>query len=159
MRIGRRINSGRMLRTLAALAILCMALPAAAAPLVLVVHPSVPADTLQKLRELAGEQPRGLTFANAGIGSTAYRAAALFADRAHLELTHVPYRNAGTALAAVVAGEAAAMFVPTQSAAAAIRGGKLRALAVTGRKRLAELPDVPPFSEAGLAGFDPVPVK
>lgn len=140
-------------RCAALLAGLLLALPALAADYVLVVHPSVPAETLAKLRELAGEQPRGLTFADAGDGSATQRVARRFAEHAHLEVTQVSYAGNAKALAAVVAGEAAAAFTRAGPAATAIKSGKLRALAVTGPKRHAGLPAVPTFSEAGLPGF------
>ncbi|MEI6722956.1 MAG: tripartite tricarboxylate transporter substrate-binding protein [Betaproteobacteria bacterium] len=142
-------------RTVALLTLMASPLVAIAADYVLVVHPSVPADTLAKLRELAGEQPRGLTFADAGDGSATRRAARRFAERAHLEVTQVSYSGNSKALAAVVAGEAAATFTRAGPAATALKSGKLRALAVTGPKRPPGLPAVPTFDEAGLPGFSP----
>ena len=142
-------------RLLFALLLGSAALPARAADYVLVVHPSVPAETLAKLRDLAGEQPLGLSFANAGDGSTTHRVARRFAEEAHLEVTHVPYAGNAKALAAVLAGEAAATFAGGKAVAAAVKRGKLRALAVTGPGRLASLPDVPTFAQAGLPGVRP----
>jgi tripartite-type tricarboxylate transporter receptor subunit TctC len=144
-----------MARILLAVLLSFAALAAAAAEFVLVVHPSVPAETLAKLRELAGEQPRGLTFADAGAASTMHRAAERFAQSAHIEITQVAYPGSAKALAAVLSGEAAAAFTGAEVAAAALKTGKLRALAVTGDGRLARLPGVPTFAEAGLAGFRP----
>lgn len=145
----------KAVRAAALVAGLLPALPALAADYVLVVHPSVPAESLAKLRELAGEQPRGLTFADAGEGSATQRAARRFAKHASIEVTQVSYGGNSKALAAVVAGEAAAAFTRAGPAATAIKSGKLRALAVTGAKRHPGLPAVPTFSEAGLAGFSP----
>jgi tripartite-type tricarboxylate transporter receptor subunit TctC len=142
-------------RLLFALLLGMAALPARAADYVLVVHPSVPAETLAKLRDLAGEQPLGLSFSNAGDGSATHRAALRFAEGAHLEVTHVPYAGHARALSAVLAGEAAATFAGGKGVAAAVKLGKLRALAVTGPGRLASLPGVPTFEEAGLPGFRP----
>lgn len=149
------------MRALLAIACLALALPAAAAAagpqtaLVLVVHPSVPAEALQKFRELAGEQRRGLPVAVAAPGSPSQRATAAFEAAAHVEFEQLPHKTAGEALQDLTAGKAAAMFAPAPLVAAAVRNKKLRALAVTGSKRLASLPKVPTFEEAGLAGFDP----
>lgn len=145
---------GAAVRALALIVLMTPALPALAADYVLVVHPSVPAETLAKLRELAGEQPRGLTFADAGDGSAMQRTARRFAASARVEITQVSYAGNAKALAAVAAGEAAAAFTRAGPAAAALKSGKLRALAVTGPKRHPGLPAVPTFGEAGLPGFE-----
>ncbi len=121
---------------------------------VLAVHPSVPADTLQKFRELAAQKPRGMTMANAGNASPAHLVAALFEYKARVELTPVPYKGGAPAVTDLVAGQVNAMFVPATNAGALVKGGKLKALAVTSTKRFAELPNVPTFAEAGLPEFD-----
>ena len=122
------------------------------APLVLAVHHSVPADTLQKLRELAGEQPGALTIANVGRGSPSRSAAKRFESAAQLSLAHVNYKDARTAKAALASGEVAAMFLPASQAASLISAGRVKALAVTGKRRYAALPEVPTFTESGLPG-------
>ena len=121
---------------------------------VLAVHPSVPADTLQKFRELATAKPSTMTMANAGNASLAHLVAALFEYKSRAELSPVPYKGGAPAVTDLVAGQVSAMFVPATNAGPLVNAGKLRALAVTGAKRFAALPGVPTFAEAGLPEFD-----
>jgi len=121
---------------------------------VLAVHPSVPADTLQRFRELAREKPLSLTMANAGNASPAHLVAALFEYKAKVDLTPVPYKGGAPATTDLVAGQVSAMFVPATNAVPLVKGGKLKALAVTSPRRFPELPNVPTMVEAGLTDFD-----
>jgi tripartite-type tricarboxylate transporter receptor subunit TctC len=117
----------------------------------LVVSPALGVDSVPKLIEHA-KRARQLTFSSPGIGNTLHLAAETFADRAGIEITHVPYKGAAQALNAVLAGEVQAMFIPPTVATTHIKGGKLRALGFTSSKRWSELPNVPTIGEA-LPGF------
>ncbi|MBO0750526.1 MAG: tripartite tricarboxylate transporter substrate binding protein [Bradyrhizobiaceae bacterium] len=122
--------------------------------LVLVVHPSMPATTLQGFVDFASAQPTGLTVANAGSGTPTHLAAALFAQAAGVNLVHLAYRGAAAATNDLVAGHVQAMFDNPVNAVPQAKAGTLRALAVTGAKRLALLPDVASVAELGYPGFE-----
>ena len=119
-------------------------------PNVLVVGKDVPASTLGDLVAMARAKPGALTFASSGIGSTNHLTAEIFQRQANVTILHVPYKGGGPALADVYAGQVTAMFATLPSAIGLIRGGKLRALAVTGVNRSAALPDVPTGRESGM---------
>lgn len=121
---------------------------------VLVVHPSVPAATAQDLIQLAKSQPAKLNFSSFGEGSSAHLVAEWFKRVAGIELTHVPYKGGGPAMAAVASGEVQMTFSNVSVALPQVKAGKLRALAVTSLKRKDTLPDVPSLDEVGLRGFD-----
>jgi tripartite-type tricarboxylate transporter receptor subunit TctC len=122
--------------------------------LVLVVHPSVPAATLAEFVAWARAQPKGLAIANASTGSPTHLTAALFAQAAGLSFVHVSYRGAAPANADLLGGQVKAMFNNPINALPQIKAGALRPLAVTGRERLALLPDVPTVAEEGYPGFE-----
>lgn len=127
--------------------------PVADFPNVLVVGPSVQAATLQELVSLAKASPGKITFASSGPGSTNHLTAELFRKLARVDIVHVPYKGGGPALADLLGGHVDAMFATLPSATQNIRSGKLKALAVTGVRRSASLPDVPTASEAGVPGL------
>lgn len=124
------------------------------APIVLMVHPSVPAKSVSELIALARNQPGKLTFASAGIGSTNHLAGELFKSMAAIDIAHVPYRGAGPAMNDLVGGHVTMFFDLMPSSLPQIKGGKVRALANAGEKRATALPDVPTVAEQGLPGFD-----
>lgn len=120
---------------------------------VLVVHPDVPARTLGELLAFIRSRPRGeLTYSSGGVGNANHLAGVLFSDAAKVEMEHVPYRGTAPALLDVVAGRVTMNFSSPPPAIPLIREGKLRAIAVTGERRIAALPEVPTLSEAGLPG-------
>ena len=122
--------------------------------LVLVVHPSVQATTLTEFVDMARTRPDGLTVANAGSGTPTHLAAVLFAQAASLNFVHLSYRGAAPATNDVLAGHVLAMFNNPVNAVPQAKANSVRAIAVTGSKRLSLLPDLPTIAEAGYPGFE-----
>ena len=120
------------------------------APYDLIVNPEVPAKSLRELIELAKAKPGTLNFSSPGLGSSTFIAGALFRQAAQIDIVHVPYKGAPESVTAVVRGDAHMHFAPVNLAKELAEGGKVRSLAVALAKRMAELPDVPTFTEAGM---------
>lgn len=120
---------------------------------VLVVNNKVPAKNLQELITLAKASPGKLTYGSAGNGSTFHMSAELFKSVANVSIVHVPYRGGGPALVDTIAGQVDMSFPVISAAQQHVQGGKLNALAVTGAKRSALLPNVPTAAEAGLPDY------
>jgi len=116
---------------------------------VLVVHPKVKAASLAELLKLAREAPGKLTYGSGGVGSVNQLAAELLKSRAKIDILHVPYKSATTALTGLIAGEIDVVIVAASSAASYVKEGRLRALAVLDSKRSSAMPDVPTAAEAG----------
>jgi tripartite-type tricarboxylate transporter receptor subunit TctC len=123
-------------------------------PNVLVVHPSLPVKSVEELIALARAQPGKIGFAGSGSGSTPHLAGELFNVMAGVQLVHIPYRGSGPAMIGLLAGEAPVMFLPAINAGGHVASGRLRALAVTSRERLAAMPDLPTIAESGLPGYE-----
>jgi len=123
-------------------------------PYVLVVHPSVPARSVQDLVALARAQPGRLDYGTSGNGSSQHLVTALFASMAGVQLNHVPYKGSDRATQDLIGGQVAIGFLGTPGALPHLRTGRLRALAVSTAKRSTELPEVPTLHEAGIAGYD-----
>jgi tripartite-type tricarboxylate transporter receptor subunit TctC len=123
-------------------------------PNVLVVHPSVPAQSLRDFVELIKANPGKYHYASPGYGTSPQMTMELFKLTAGLNLTHVPYKGGAPALADVMAGQVMGMFGNLPEQLAAIKGGKTRALAVSSLKRNAQLPEVPTVAESGFPGFE-----
>jgi tripartite-type tricarboxylate transporter receptor subunit TctC len=119
---------------------------------VLAIHPDVPAKNVAELVALAKKEPGKLTFSSSGVGGNNHLCGALFAHAAGIELTHVPYKGTGPALLDVISGVITMNFSSLPPAVAQIKAGKLRALAVTGDRRVKSLPDVPTLEETGFKG-------
>ncbi|VFR77634.1 Tricarboxylate transport protein TctC [plant metagenome] len=123
-------------------------------PLVFVVNPSVKANNLKELIDLAKAKPGDLTYANSGNGSPQHLAGELFKVTAGVDLLQVPYRGSGPAMTDLIGGQVLTMIETVPAAQPHIQGGKLRALAVTTAQRVSTLPDVPTAAEAGLPNFE-----
>lgn len=126
----------------------------ASAGQVLVVNPSVPANSVAELIALAKAKPNLLNFGSGGVGIQSHISGEMFKSQAGVNMVHVPYKGTIQAVTDCVAGQVQLVFSDMVPAMPQIRGGKLRALAVTSLKRAAVLPEVPTLNESGLPNFD-----
>ena len=122
--------------------------------LVIVVHPSVPAKTLQEFIALAKSQPGKLNYASSGQGTPYHMAGELFKTMAGIDLVHVPYRNSGEARSGVIGGQVQMMIDAVPTMAPNVSEKQVRALATTGKARSGVMPDVPTANEAGVPGYE-----
>ena len=122
--------------------------------LVLVAHPSVPAQSVSELVALAKAQPGKLALVSAGNGTPTHLTAELFRTAAQIDFLHVPYKGAAPATNDLLAGQGQLMFNNPVSALPHVTAGKLKALAVTGTQRSALAPDIPTIAESGYPGFE-----
>jgi tripartite-type tricarboxylate transporter receptor subunit TctC len=120
---------------------------------VLIVHPKVPANSINELIALAKAKPGLLTYAHSGVGTGGFLCAELMKKMARLDMVGVAYKGAGASTIGVLTGEVDMLFTSLVSAMQYIKSGKLRAFATTGLQRSRKLPDVPTLSESGLSGF------
>ena len=125
-----------------------------AVPNVLVVSNSVAADSVPSLVKLAKASPGKLNYASSGAGSTQHIAAEVFKDAAGADIAHVPYKGSGPALIDLIGGQVQMSFDTMPSVIGHIKGGKIRALAVTTAKRNPQLPNVPTMAEQGMPGVE-----
>jgi tripartite-type tricarboxylate transporter receptor subunit TctC len=123
-------------------------------PIVLVVHPSVPARNVKDLIALARSQGSGLLMGSAGAGSNTHLTGELFQSMAKVKFLHVPFKGAGAALIDLVGGQVHLMFDQVSASSAHIKAGKLRPLGVASLERSSFLPDVPTIDQAGVPGFE-----
>lgn len=123
-------------------------------PLVLAVHPSVPAKNLQELIAHIKAQDGKAQWASAGNGTPQHMTGELFRTTAKLDMIHIPYKGSAPAITDLVGGHVPMMFDTTIAIIPQIKAGKLRAIAVSGAQRSPQLPDVPTFTEAGLPGVE-----
>ena len=119
----------------------------------LVVNPAVNAANVQELIALARAKPGSINFGSAGNGTILHLAGELFKSAAKVEMTHVPYKGSGPALADLMGGQVQAMFANMPGTLPQVKSGRLRVLAVTGEKRSSALPEVPTIAESGLPGY------
>ena len=126
----------------------------ASVPLILVVHPLVPAKSVKDLIQLAKSKPGSLNYASVGNGSPQHLSGELFKSMAGVNMAHIPYKGGAPATAAVLGGETQIFFAGMPPALPHVKTGRLRALAVTTGKRSPAAPDVPTVIESGLAGFE-----
>jgi tripartite-type tricarboxylate transporter receptor subunit TctC len=126
----------------------------ASIPFLLVSHPSLPVTSVSDLVKLARARPSQINYASSGAGTTAHLAGEMFNSMAKVKLVHVSYKGVPAGLIGVMSGESQLMFAIMQAGFPHVKSGKLRALAVSGRKRSQSAPDVPTISEAGVPGYD-----
>ncbi len=136
------------LRDLAAISLLGIT------PNMFVVHPSLPARTVRDFIALSKTRPGQLTYASGGIGSSSHLAGELLQIMAGIKVVHVPYKGAGPALIDVASGQVHFMINSMPAVMGNVRGGRLRALAVSGAKRSTAAPEVPTIAESGLPGYE-----
>ena len=127
---------------------------AATTPNLWVTSPSVPVKTMAELIALAKAKPGSLGFASGGAGTTSHLCGELLKAMAHVDLVHVPYKGPAPALQDVLAGRVPLMCDNFSNVIPHVRNGRLRAIALTGTKRIAQAPGVPTVSESGLPGFE-----
>ncbi|MDQ4135519.1 MAG: tripartite tricarboxylate transporter substrate binding protein [Pseudomonadota bacterium] len=120
----------------------------------LVIHPDVPANTLQELVAYAKQNPGKLNYASGGIGSAAHIAMVALADRAGISMTHVPYRGTAPAVTDLLGGRVQLTFTGAPNLIQHVEAGKMRAIAVSGLARLEAAPTVPTVAESGYPGFE-----
>ncbi len=126
----------------------------AVVPQLLVVHPSVKAGSVQELVALLKAEPGKYSYGSSGNGTPLHLAGELFKSLAKVEMGHVPYRGSGPALTDLMSGQIQVMFDLIPSVMGHVKGGTVRALAITSLKRSAVLPDMPTVAESGLAGYE-----
>jgi tripartite-type tricarboxylate transporter receptor subunit TctC len=123
-------------------------------PLLLVVHPSVPAKNVKELIALAKAQPGKLNFGSSGTGQGPHLAGELFKSVAKIDLVHVPYQGSGPAYIGIMSGQVDMNFGVIAAALQQVKTGKVRALGVTSAKRTRAAPEIPSIAESGLPGYD-----
>jgi tripartite-type tricarboxylate transporter receptor subunit TctC len=123
------------------------------APQILVAHPSLPANTLRELIALAKAQPDGVQYASSGVGTLSHLSGVLLNTAAGIRLQQIPYPGSAQSMTDVIAGRVPLMFGAAATVWSNVKGGKLKALAVTQEKRAAIAPDVPTMEEAGVPGY------
>jgi tripartite-type tricarboxylate transporter receptor subunit TctC len=126
----------------------------ATTPNILVVHPSSPFQSVQDIVAAARQKPGGVSYASNGNGTSQHLSAEMFATTMGLKFNHVPFKGSAPAVTALLGGQVDFAFAVAPDALAHVKAGKLRALAVTGAKRAAPLPDVPTMAEAGVPGYE-----
>ena len=125
-------------------------------PLAMMVHPSVPAKTAAEFVALAKAKPGQMSYSSSGAGGAPHLAAEMFKDQTGTFILHVPYRGGGPAIADLLAGHVQLSFMTVLEASGHIKAGKLRALAVTGDKRVPAFADVPTLAESVAPGFNAI---
>jgi tripartite-type tricarboxylate transporter receptor subunit TctC len=130
----------------------------ATAPLALVVHPSVDATDVKSFVALAKAKPGTLTFGSAGIGSAPHLAGEQLRREAKIDVVHAPYRGGSSSLTDLLGGHIQFLFGTVPTLTEHIKAGRLRALAVTTKERVAQLPNVPTMTESGYPGVDTMPL-
>jgi tripartite-type tricarboxylate transporter receptor subunit TctC len=120
----------------------------------LVVHPSLPAKTVKEVIAIAKARPGELLFGSSGAGATDHLAGELFKTMTGVNLQHVPYKGGAPAMLDLMSGQVQMVFSTVSTAIGAIKGGRVRAIAMTGDKRFELMPEIPTIAEAGVPGFE-----
>jgi tripartite-type tricarboxylate transporter receptor subunit TctC len=126
----------------------------ATTPLLLVTNPGFEARSVQELIRLAKSKPGAINYASAGVGTPHHLSMVLLQRSTGIEMTHVSYKGTSPAMVDLMGGQVSVMFETVQGALSNVQTGKVRAIAVSGTKRLANMPETPTVSEAGVKGFD-----
>ena len=126
----------------------------ASAPLLVVVHPSLPVNSIKQLVALAKAKPNDVNYASNGIASSTHLATEMFSMMAGVKMVHVPYKGLSLAMTDLLSGQVPLMFSSAVAMLPHVKNNKLRAIAMTGARRAAVLPDVPTVSEAGVKGYE-----
>jgi tripartite-type tricarboxylate transporter receptor subunit TctC len=126
----------------------------ASVPLIVLVHPALPVQSIKELIALAKAKPGGLQYASFGNGTAAHLATELFKSMAGVDMLHVPYKGAAPAMTDLLGGQVNLMFESILTGMPHVRSGRLRALAVTSAKRLPRVPEMPTVAEAGVPGYE-----
>ena len=126
----------------------------ASTPNLLLVHPSLPVRSVKELVALAKSKPGALSFGSSGAGTSPYLAMELLKSMAGIEMTHVPYKGSGQAVIDLVGGHIQVMFGAISTTLNFAKQGKLRALAVSSRSRVAAVPELPTVEQSGFSGFE-----
>ena len=127
---------------------------AGSSPLILAVHPSIPAKNVKELVALAKARPGQLSYGTAGVGSSGHLAGALFETMTGTTLVHIPYKGMSLAVADLMGGQVSMTFGTSLSVVPLVRSARLRALATTGAQRSPALPDLPTVAESGVPGYE-----
>jgi tripartite-type tricarboxylate transporter receptor subunit TctC len=128
--------------------------PILSSPNVLAINVDLPVKSLKDFIALAKKQPGKIQYGSGGVGGATHLAMELFKVKAGIDMLHVPFRGAGPAIIDIAGGHTKAINATISTVAPHVRAGRLRALAVSGKKRNPALPDVPTFEEAGLPGYE-----
>ena len=123
-------------------------------PHIVLVHPSSPAKSVKDLVAMAKSKPRAMDYASAGLGTVTFLAAEIFKAQAGIEITHVPYKGGGESLLSIIRGETDVYFSPLTVAMGHLRGGRVRALAVTSKQRMPLVPELPTVAESGYPEYE-----
>jgi tripartite-type tricarboxylate transporter receptor subunit TctC len=126
----------------------------ASAPLLVVVHPSLPVNSIKQLVALAKAKPGALNYASNGIGSSTHLATEMFLMMTGTKMVHVPYKGLSVAMTDLLSGQVPLMFSSAVAMLPHVKNGKLRAIAMTGTARAPAIPDIPTVAESGVKGYE-----
>jgi tripartite-type tricarboxylate transporter receptor subunit TctC len=127
-----------------------------ALPLILIIHPSLPAKSVKDLVAMGKAKPGELSYASSGVGSATHMTSELFRMMAGVDIVHIPYKGSGQAMVDLISGQVGMAFDQITSSLPHVESGKLRALAVTSAKRFPSVPQLPTVAEAGIRGYESV---
>ncbi|HEY0335907.1 MAG TPA: tripartite tricarboxylate transporter substrate binding protein, partial [Burkholderiales bacterium] len=127
-----------------------------ALPLILIIHPSLPAKSVKDLVAMGKAKPAELSYASSGVGSATHMTSELFRMMAGVDIVHIPYKGSGQAMVDLISGQVGMAFDQITSSLPHVESGKLRALAVSSAKRFPSVPQLPTVAEAGIRGYESV---
>ena len=127
-----------------------------ALPYIIVLHPSLPSKNVKEFIALAKSRPGEINYASSGIGTASHLSGEYFASAAKINMTHIPYKGTGNAMADLLTGQVVLLFDQPVSSMPHVKAGKLRVLGITSGQRFSTMPDIPTVAEQGLPGFETV---